>query len=226
MRLGVLCSGGKDSIYSCGMAKEREEVACLITVHAENEESYLFHTPNVCLVRLQAEAADLPLVETESAGIKEEELVDLGRALDIAAECHGIEGVVTGAILSVYQASRIQRLCRERSLWCLNPLWYTSQEDYMQALIYQGYEVLISGVFSAPFDAAWLGRRIDARALAELKEYARKYRITLTGEGGEYETFVADAPFFRKRIEIVAAEATYHNFRGLFRITGARLVDK
>jgi len=222
----VLCSGGKDSIYSCGMAKEREEVACLITVHAENEESYLFHTPNVCLVRLQAEAADLPLVETESAGIKEEELVDLGRALDIAAECHGIEGVVTGAILSVYQASRIQRLCRERSLWCLNPLWYTSQEDYMQALIYQGYEVLISGVFSAPFDAAWLGRRIDARALAELKEYARKYRITLTGEGGEYETFVADAPFFRKRIEIVAAEATYHNFRGLFRITGARLVDK
>lgn len=222
----MLCSGGKDSIYSCGMAKEREEVACLITVHAENEESYLFHTPNVCLVRLQAEAADLPLVETESAGIKEEELVDLGRALDIAAECHGIEGVVTGAILSVYQASRIQRLCRERSLWCLNPLWYTSQEDYMQALIYQGYEVLISGVFSAPFDAAWLGRRIDARALAELKEYARKYRITLTGEGGEYETFVADAPFFRKRIEIVAAEATYHNFRGLFRITGARLVDK
>ncbi len=226
MRLGVLCSGGKDSIYSCGMAREREEVACLITVHSENEESYLFHTPNVWLVRLQAEAADIPLVETGSAGKKEEEIADLGRALDRAVECHRIEGVVTGAILSVYQASRIQRLCRDRSLWCFNPLWHTSQEDYMQALISKGYEVLVSGVYSAPFDAAWLGRRIDARALADLKEYARDYRITLTGEGGEYETFVADAPFFRKRIEVVAAEETYQNFRGLFRVTAARLVEK
>jgi diphthine-ammonia ligase len=226
MKLGVLCSGGKDSIFSCGMAMEREEVACLITVHAENEESYLFHTPNVRLVRLQAEAADLPLVETESAGRKEEELADLGRALDIARDRYGIEGVVTGAILSVYQASRIQRLCRERSLWCFNPLWHTAQEAYMQALIGTGYDVLVSGVFSAPFDASWLGRRIDARALALLKQYAEQYRITLTGEGGEYETFVADAPFFTKRIEIVAAEREYRNFRGVYRITDARLVEK
>jgi diphthine-ammonia ligase len=226
MQLGVLCSGGKDSIYSCGMAMEREEVACLITVHAKNEESYLFHTPNVGLVRLQAEAAELPLVETESAGRKEEELADLGRALDLARERYGIEGVVTGAILSVYQASRIQRLCRERSLWCFNPLWHTDPEAYMQALIGQGYEVLVSGVFSEPFDASWLGKRIDDRAFALLKQYAGKYRITLTGEGGEYETFVADAPFFSKRIEVVRAETGYRNFRGVYRITDARLVEK
>lgn len=226
MQLGVLCSGGKDSIYSCGMAMEREEVGCLITVHAGNEESYLFHTPNVWLVRLQAEAAELPLVETESAGRKEEELADLGRALDLARERYGIEGVVTGAILSVYQSSRIQRLCRERSLWCFNPLWHTAQEAYMQALIGQGYEVLVSGVSSAPFDASWLGRRIDSHALALLNQYAEQYRITLTGEGGEYETFVADAPFFTKRIEVVQAETGYRNFRGIYRITDARLVEK
>ncbi len=226
MRLGVLCSGGKDSVYSCGMAREREEVACLITVYSENEESYLFHTPNVRLVRLQAEAAGLPLVETGSAGKKEEELADLGRALDYARDRHGIEGVVTGAILSVYQASRIQRLCRERSLWCFNPLWHTSQERYMEALIAGGYDVRVSGVFSAPFDASWLGRRIDRHALLRLKEYAEKYRITLTGEGGEYETFVADAPFFSKRIEVVAAETAYRNYHGIYRITQARLVEK
>ncbi|NYT07728.1 MAG: diphthine--ammonia ligase [Methanomicrobiales archaeon] len=226
MRLGVLCSGGKDSIYSCGMAMEREDVACLITVHAENEESYLFHTPNIGLVRLQAEAAALPLVETVSAGNKEEELADLGRALDIARDRHGIAGVVTGAILSVYQASRIQRLCRDRSLWCFNPLWHTGQEAYLRALIGNGYDVLVSGVFSAPFDESWLGRRIDARALELLIHYAEKYRITLTGEGGEYETFVRDAPFFRKRIEVVRAETAYRNYRGIYRITDARLVDK
>jgi ABC transporter with metal-binding/Fe-S-binding domain ATP-binding protein len=226
MKLGVLCSGGKDSLYSCGMAMAREEVTCLITIYAENEESYLFHTPNVRLVRLQAEAAGLPLVEAESAGRKEEEIADLGRALDSAIDRYGIEGVVTGAILSVYQASRIQRLCRDRALWCFNPLWHTGQEAYLADLIGQGYDVLVSGVFSAPFDASWLGLRIDVHALALLKQYAEKYRITLTGEGGEYETFVTDTPFFRKRIEVAAAETEYRNFRGVYRITQARLVEK
>ena len=56
------------------MAMEREEVTCLITVYSENEESYLFHTPNVRLVRFQAEAMEVPLVETGTAGKKEEEL--------------------------------------------------------------------------------------------------------------------------------------------------------
>lgn len=226
MKLGVLCSGGKDSIYSCGMAMEREEVSCLITVFSENEESYLFHTPNVRLVRLQSEAMEIPLVETGTAGKKEEELEDLGRALDIAKEGYGIDGVVTGAILSVYQAARIQRLCHERSLWCFNPLWHTDQEAYLRALCGQGYDVLIAGVFSAPFDESWLGRRIDAGAIEDLKQYAVRYRITLTGEGGEYETFVADAPFFSRRIEIIIAEKEYANYRGIFRITGARLVEK
>jgi ABC transporter with metal-binding/Fe-S-binding domain ATP-binding protein len=226
MKLGVLCSGGKDSIFSCGMAKEREEVACLITVHSENEESYLFHTPNVRLVRLQAEAMELPLVETGTTGRKEEELEDLGRALDIAVECYGIEGVVTGAILSVYQATRIQRLCQERSLWCFNPLWHTDQEAYLRGLCDQGYDVLVSGVFSAPFEESWLGRRIDASAIEDLKQFAARYRITQTGEGGEYETFVADAPFFFRRIEIVTASKEYANYRGIYRITGARLVKK
>jgi ABC transporter with metal-binding/Fe-S-binding domain ATP-binding protein len=226
MKLGVLCSGGKDSVFACGMAMEREQVACLITVYSENEESYLFHTPNVRLVRLQAEAMGLPLVETGTAGRKEEELEDLGRALDIAKEWYGIEGVVTGAILSVYQAARIQRLCQERSLWCFNPLWHTDQEAYLRALCDQGYDVLISGVFSAPFDESWLGRRIDAGAIEDLKQYAARYRITLTGEGGEYETFVADTPFFSRRIEIVTAEKEYANYRGVYRITGARLVEK
>jgi len=226
MRLGVLCSGGKDSLFSCGMAMEREELACLITVYSENEESYLFHTPNVRLVRFQAEAMEVPLVETGTAGRKEEELCDLGRALDIARVQYGIEGVVTGAILSVYQAARIQRLCQELSLWCFNPLWHTDQEAYLQALCDQGYDVLVSGVFSAPFDESWLGRKIDARALAELKQYAAQYRITLTGEGGEYETFVADAPFFARRIEVVSATKEYTNYRGVYRITDARLVEK
>ena len=98
MKLGVLCSGGKDSLFACGRAMEKEEVVCLITIRPGNSESYMFHTPNVSFVSLQAEAAGLPLIEVETAGEKEKELDDLHEALVLAREQYRIEGVVTGAI--------------------------------------------------------------------------------------------------------------------------------
>ncbi len=205
---------------------QHEEVACLITVVSKNPESYMFHTPNIHLVGLQAEAARLPLVEVGTAGEKEVELLDLSRAILEARERFGIEGVVTGAILSVYQAARIQRICRELDLWCFNPLWHADQEAYMEELIDAGFRVIIAGVFSCPFDASWLGREIDRRTLDELREAARRYRITITGEGGEFETFVTDAPFFSRRIAIEEASKVYRNYSGLLRIERARLVEK
>ena len=39
MKLGVLCSGGKDSWFACYLAMQKEEVACLISVRSRNEES-------------------------------------------------------------------------------------------------------------------------------------------------------------------------------------------
>jgi len=226
MRLGVLCSGGKDSLFACMMAMEREEVACLIALRPRNEESYMFHTPNVSLVPLQAEAAELPLVEMPTEGVEEEELEDLKAALVCARKKHRIEGVVTGAILSVYQAARVQRICNTLGLWCFNPLWYTDQESYLDSLIGNGFRVIISGVFSEPFDEKWLGRPLDRTSVVLLNQYRERYGITLTGEGGEYETFVLDAPFFKKSIEITEALSEYHNYRGFYRIIHARLVGK
>lgn len=54
MRLAVLLSGGKDSLYSCWKAMQTDEVVCFITIRSVNTESYMFHTPNIDLTRLQA----------------------------------------------------------------------------------------------------------------------------------------------------------------------------
>jgi len=222
----VLCSGGKDSIYAASIAMQKEEVVCLVSVVSQNEYSYMFHTPNISLVPLQAEAAGLPLISIHTEGEKEKELDDLECALSQARERFGIEGVVSGAIMSIYQASRLQRICRDLDMWCFNPLWYADQEEYMASLIGRGFSVLITGVFSAPFDESWLGRRIDRETLEALKAVAARYRITLTGEGGEFETFVLDAPFFTRKIVVESASVTYRNYRGVYRIEKARLVEK
>jgi ABC transporter with metal-binding/Fe-S-binding domain ATP-binding protein len=226
MRLGVLFSGGKDSAFAAWRAMEKEEVACLITVHPSNPESYLFHTPNLHLTGLQAEAAVLPLVSAASAGREEEEVADLSRAISLAVDEHGIGGVVTGAIRSVYQATRVQRVCHSLGLWCFNPLWQRDEEGYLEEVLSSGFRFLVSGVSAAPLGESWLGREVDPAALSELGALARMFRMNPAGEGGEYETLVLDAPFFRKRIEVTRGIPEFHGDRGIFRIEDARLVAK
>lgn len=226
MKLGVLFSGGKDSVYATSLAIQKEEVSCLIALVSENDESYMFHTPNIHLTSLQAEAMGIPILEYITKGIEEEELEDLKKAITLAVKHYGIEGIVTGAVLSVYQATRIQKICDSLGLWCYNPLWHIDQDWYMQSLIDEGFVVIVSGVFSAPFDETWLGRHIDNEALRLLRIYAAKYGITLTGEGGELETLVTDAPFFKKKLVILESESVYANYNGRYSVQKAEVREK
>ena len=73
MKLGVLFSGGKDSTLALHKTAEKEQVTCLITLRSKNPESYMFHTPNISLTELQAQALGAPLITKETYGKKEEE---------------------------------------------------------------------------------------------------------------------------------------------------------
>jgi asparagine synthase (glutamine-hydrolysing) len=111
MRLGVLYSGGKDSNYA--LFKEKNNVVCLISVISKNKESFMFHTPNIHMVELQAEAIGLPLLQKTTEGEKEKELEDLKTVIKEAKEKFKLDGIVTGAIESRYQADRIKKICDE-----------------------------------------------------------------------------------------------------------------
>lgn len=226
MKLGVLFSGGKDSVFACYKAMEKNEVACLITLVSENEDSYMFHTPNIRQTDLQAEALELPLLSLPTKGEKEEELQDLKDAIAAAVKMYNIEGIVTGAIESVYQATRVQKICRDLDLWCFNPLWQISQADYLRQLLSEGFRVMITGVFAYPFDASWVGAELTEERVQKLEELQRKYKINPSGEGGELETFVLDGPIFQRKIEIRKAQKSYGNYRGCFIIKEAELVEK
>ncbi len=226
VKLGVLFSGGKDSVFACYRAMEKELVACLITLVSENEDSYMFHTPNIRRTDLQAEAIGLPLLTWPTKGEKEEELQDLKDAISAAKKLYCIEGVVTGAIESVYQASRVQRICRDLDLWCFNPLWQTDQLSYLRLLLSEGFQVIVTGVFAYPFDSSWVGAALTEERILKLEMLQRKYQINPSGEGGELETFVLDGPIFQKRIRILKSSSNYDNYRGRFIIEEMRLEEK
>jgi diphthine-ammonia ligase len=226
VNLGVLFSGGKDSAFACYRAMESHSVACLITLISENEESYMFHTQNIRRTDLQAEAMGIPQLSWHTEGQKEMELVDLEAAIAAAGDRFGIEGVVTGAIESVYQAARVQRICRDLDLWCFNPLWQIDQVDYLRLLMSKGFEVIVSGVFAYPFDASWVGATITEERIRVLEALQKRFRINPSGEGGELETFVLNGPIFRRRIEILKASKIYENYRGRYIIEDMRLADR
>lgn len=226
MKVGVLFSGGKDSAYALYKAMQKEDVQCLITVVSLNKESYMFHTPNIELTEMQAEAIGLPLISLISSGEKEKELNDLKKAIKKAKEEFKIEGIVSGAIASVYQAVRIQKICDELNLWCFNPLWQKEQIELLSEIVTNRFECIISGVFAYPLSEKWLGRKIDLQTINELKELMKKYQISPAGEGGELETFVLNAEFFKKKISIIKSAISFSKGSGIFKIKKAVLEEK
>ena len=226
MKLGVLFSGGKDSTLALHKAVEKEEVTCLITLRSKNPESYMFHTPNIGLTTLQAEALGLPLINKITEGKKEQELNDLEEAIVQAIENFGIDGVVTGAVESAYQSERVQRICQRLDIWCFNPLWKKNQKDLLEETVERHFQTVISGIFAYPLDEKWLGKEVDSKIIQRLIALQREYGISPSGEGGEIETTVLDAPLFKRKIEIINYAIEAKDNSGTFKINQARLVPK
>ncbi len=223
MKLAALFSGGKDSAFAIYIAQQYGwEITHLITLVSRSQESYMFHVPNIHLTEALAEAMNIPLVKHETAGEKEEELEDLKAALSIP----GIDGVLTGAIASDYQWSRINRVCYDLNLRVFSPLWRKDHAMLVKDMIDAGFEIMIVGVYAYGLDEKWLGRTLDMDAFDELLELRERYGISPAGEGGEFETLVLNAPYFKKRLVIDEMEKEWHRDSGSVRVKSVRIEDK
>jgi asparagine synthase (glutamine-hydrolysing) len=208
-KLGVLFTGGKDSCYAMYLVKKQGfELACLISLESENPDSFMFHTPSISQVKKQADVLGLPLIIQQTKGEKEEELNDLDEAIKKAKNKFGIFGIVTGAIESVYQSSRIKKICDKYKLECINPLWHKDQINLLNELIENNFEVVITGVAAYPLTEKWIGRKIDKKFVEELKVLQKKYKINPAGEGGEFESFVLNCPMFKHALKIASKKIT------------------
>ena len=202
MRIAAMVSGGKDSYYAIYKAKEKNEIICLISIKSENPDSYMFHTPNIDLVELQAEAMELPLLIHKTKGEKEIELKDLKDAIIKAKEEFNIEGILTGALFSKYQKERIDNICNELELASIAPLWHMNQEKEMREIIKDDFKIIFSSIAGFGFTKDLLGKIITDKDIDKLVELNKKYKINIAGEGGEFESLVLDCPLFKKEIII------------------------
>jgi asparagine synthase (glutamine-hydrolysing) len=204
MRLGCLYSSGKDSHLALHFMRTfNYDISCLITLKSENPDSYMFHTPAIDLVHLQAQAMNIPLLVQSTRGVKEEELHDLEYALIAAKEKYHIQGIVSGALFSNYQRSRIEALCDKLGLKIFCPLWHMDQETVLRELMRLEFVFVMSSVAAEGLDQSWLNKPIGSHEIDALVALHKKNGFHVAGEGGEYESLVLYGPDYKKKIKIL-----------------------
>ena len=86
-----------------------------------------------------------------------------------------------------------------------------------------GMEIIFSAVAAHGLDQSWLGEPLTSERIQKLKALNQKYGVDMCGEGGEYESLVLDAPWFRQRIKINQVEKTWDGVSGRYHIRDACL---
>jgi len=220
MRVATLFSGGKDSIYAVYIAEQHGwDITNLVTIQPENKDSWMYHSVNIHLVDELSEAIDIPIIKGFSIGKKEYELIDLKKILSKL----DINGVISGALASEYQRTRIEKICYELKIRSFTPLWHKDQELILRNQVDAGFKIIITGVFAHGLDETWLGRIIDENCINKLVKLKNKYSFNIAGEGGEFETLVMDGPIFKKKLVLDEVSKEWKRDSGILKVKKSHL---
>lgn len=213
VRAVVLTSGGKDSVLALHLAVESGlSVTSLLTIFPEDNESMLYHTHNLEYVEAIADSLDVEWLTRTAT--KNEETTALSEALRRVEA----DAVVTGAISSNYQKRRFEEAARHRGLKTVTPLWGMSANQVFSEMFHRRMKVIVDAVAAYGLDEEWLGKELTCENTEHLLMLSEKCRFNPLGEGGDFDTFVLDAPLYRKRLVITDAESRWMGDHGMLKI--------
>jgi len=210
MRVCALISGGKDSWYATYVAMQYGfEISTLVTFVPRREDSYMLHHVNVRWAALQAGLAGIRHSTFEVSGEKEREVEEMKRCLAEVVKNSSAEAIVCGAVRSDYQKQRIDTICEELGVKSYAPLWHKNEETLLREMVGCGFEFLVTRI--AVEMEEWLGKSVNEKNIDEFIACTKKERANAIGEGGEYETFLLNAPVFERKIHVVSSTVVRRN---------------
>ena len=210
MEVAVLFSGGKDSVFAAFIAMGMGWDVRLLTIEPA-EHSAMFHHPNVKWCRRQAREMGLRIRMVKAEGKTEKDELE---AMKKALKAMRVEGVVSGAIESEYQKERVDRIAHELGIRSFAPLWRTGDRLLVEQCRY--FESYVVSVAAEGLSRGMLTRKFDS----DFVEFVKKLQPSVSPhlEGGEGETFVANAPFFKKRLRIKKWNTNFDGSSGVAEI--------
>jgi uncharacterized protein (TIGR00290 family) len=180
----------------------QHDVIAMIGVTVEN--SLVYHVQKPDILRAISDCVDIPLILKEVSNQEQEET-----ALEEAIQQSGAEAIVTGGLLSDFQRYYFNRIASRCGIPCFSPLWRKNQEFLVREMIVHRFEFIITTVSAMGLTRGMIGCNLDDQVLNKLISLSKQTGINIGGEGGEYETLVIDAPFFKKRLHIERADVTW-----------------
>ena len=208
--IALAWSGGKDSALALtALRREGCDVAALITTFTADYDRVSMHGVRRALLRAQAEAVGVPLVEVDiPAACADDVYADRMEAALRSPPLAALHAVASGDLyLQDVRAYREERL-RQVGKRALFPLWGLDTAAVAREFLGEGFEAQVVCVDTRRLDASFVGRAYDASFLGLLPP-----GVDPCGENGEFHTFVHAGPCFERR---VARRVGRHVVRGDF----------
>jgi uncharacterized protein (TIGR00290 family) len=201
--VGLAWSGGKDSALALqALRREGAQVAALLTTITEGYERVSMHGVRRDLVRTQAAAVGVPLVEVTIPPacvhpVYEERMAAAFTEPPLA----GIGAMASGDLfLEDVRAYREERLA-EAGKEALFPLWGRDTGTLAREFVEAGFEAVVCCLDPRRLEPSFAGRAYDADFIADLPD-----DVDPCGERGEFHTFVHAGPIFSRPVGIEVAE--------------------
>jgi uncharacterized protein (TIGR00290 family) len=200
-RVALSWSGGKDAAWTFHRLRAMPgiEVVALVTTVVPAFERVAMHGVRVELLRAQARAAGVPLVEVPLSwpSTNEEYEARVGGALAALRAEQGVTHVAFGDLFLTDVREYRERMLQGSGLTPLFPLWKEPTGPLVSEMIAAGLEARIVCLDPGRVGRELAGRRIDAALLAGLPDH-----IDPCGERGEFHTFVSAGPMLREPIRV------------------------
>jgi uncharacterized protein (TIGR00290 family) len=195
----VSWSGGKDSAVALHeLQRDGREIAGLMTMVAGDADRVSVHGVPCDLVRRQAAALGLPLLEvvlpSRPSNVEYEAAIG---ELFAAQRAAGVNTVAFGDLF--LEDIRVYRdgLCARLGMTPIYPVWGRETRAFAAACESYGFRTVLCCVDLARLDLSFAGRELDAALIADLPA-----GVDPCGENGEFHTFVFDGPPFSHPIPI------------------------
>jgi len=207
-------SGGKDSALALAEVRTRRslDVVALLTTVTQDYGRVSMHGVRRTLLKAQADALGLPLVEVSitRGATNEEYETSMARTLSAYKEA-GVTTVVFGDLfLEDLRAYREEKL-RRADMKAVFPIWKSDPERLAQRFIAAGFRAVTTCVDTQALAREFVGREFDEAFLADLPD-----GVDPCGENGEFHSFVYDGPILRRAIAVRTGEKVLREGRFAF----------
>ncbi|MBK9974941.1 MAG: adenine nucleotide alpha hydrolase [Planctomycetes bacterium] len=196
-------SSGKDSAWTLHTLRQQgANVTGLLTTLNSTHDRVAMHAVRRQLLRAQANAAGLPLLEVDLPWPCSNEIYEQRMTEACArAKAIGVTQMAFGDLfLEDVRKYRVEKL-KPTGLEPIFPLWGKPTAALAQEMIAGGLRAVLTCVDPKQIDARFVGRQFDASLLAELPASCDP-----CGERGEFHSFVYAGPMFQASLKIKVGE--------------------